>query len=167
MNKSLYLFVPALFLASCSNEESTTITTPDGDKVTATTNSDGTNGTFKVTTDEGEAVVTTGDNAKADLPYGLSVYPGGKVLSNVSASGNGGSGTMVAFASDASPADIIAHYKKFAADNGFKIEGEATMNDMMTFGAKKGSDAFQVTAQPDTSGQDGKTRAMVMAGMSG
>ncbi|NJM51641.1 MAG: hypothetical protein HC843_12860 [Sphingomonadales bacterium] len=135
--------------------------------MTATTDSEGDGGTISMETDEGKTVMSVGDKAEADLPYGLSVYPGGKVIQNVTASGNGGSGVMVNFTSKASPANVIAHYKKFAADNGFKLEGEATINDMMTIGAKKGDDSFQVMAQAGTDDQKGQTSVMVMAGMPG
>ncbi|MFC4292537.1 hypothetical protein ACFOWX_08940 [Sphingorhabdus arenilitoris] len=167
MKKTLILLLPIAALAACSNEKSSTITTPDGETVTATSDGDGDSGTYKVETDKGTTTVTTGSKATSDLPYGLTIYPGGKVLSNISSSGEGGSGTMLSYASNASPADIVAHYKKFAADNGFKIEGEASVNEMMTFGAKKGEDVFQITAQPDAAGSDGKTSVMVIAGMSG
>lgn len=167
------IFLPLIILSACGSGDERTVTVPDGEggEAQITTSTDGGDGgTFKAETDEGTMVATTGDKASGKLPYGLSVYPGAKVTMDVQGSdkGTGNSGSMVSFSTDASPQKVMEHYRGFAAANGFATEGEATIDKMMTFGAKKPTgEAFTVTAQPDPAQQGGATQVMIMAGMGG
>lgn len=157
------LLVPALALSACGKSETTVASDGEGNKVSVVKDGAGdTNPDIKITTADGEMTIKTGDQ-NSPLPLGLALPPGSKVLSNMSASSpdGKGSGGIVAFETDAKPADVAAFYKQQAGAKGMKIEAEMTTGETVSITAK-GTDesGFNVTAQP----AGAKTAVTIYAG---
>ena len=111
-------------LAGCGNPADGTYETEDG-TVTLETDTSGGETEMRMTDEDGnEAVYTTGANADIDLPAGFTIYPGADVTSTTALTGNDGQGAMVMMSSEASPADMMAHYRKQAEAAGIEIQME-------------------------------------------
>ena len=141
----------ALALTACGSERSGTITTEDGETVEYATDSDSSGETtMRITGPDGEEVVSrTGAGVDIELPDGISMYPGAKIVSNTVVSGGSeGSGSMIMFESSDSPEEITQHYRKQAEDAGIAIQIDAKMEDAHMIAGEKKSDnsSFMVTA---------------------
>lgn len=158
-------------LAACgSNEDSTTVTTADGQEVKITTDSD-TNresGTITFEGKDGEGKITFGDAAaKQGLPLDLPVYPGGEVKGAfMGGDAKGGSGGMATVMTKDAPAKVTAYYKSEAERRGFVIQTQSTTTtdkgETASFSAKgEGDSTLVVTATPS---EDGGTAVVIMGG---
>lgn len=149
MRNGLVAIAAVLVLAGCGNSNeiaSGTVTDGNGDAARYSVKQDGATTTTTVTTDEGTAVVRTGD-AEAALPPGLALYPGAKLTSSTTVEGGGAdkSGTILSFESPDSPGEITAFYKAAAQKAGYAIEGEVKMGEMEMLGGKSGDKGFNLT----------------------
>jgi hypothetical protein len=156
-------------LSACGNEKTTTVTTEDGKevKITANGGNSAESGTITFEGKDGSGKIVYGeDAAKAGLPLGLPVYPGGEVQGAFSGGDKDSKGGMVTVITSDPPAKVIEFYKAEASKRGFGIEGSATAaaggSNMTSFSAMgKGGETLMVTASP---GEGGKTQAMIIAG---
>lgn len=162
-------FAMVLALAACGKEEdTTTITTADGNevKVTSQSGDDGESGTITFEGKDGEGKISFGDAAaKQGLPLGMPVYPGGEVRGAFMGgnSGDGSAGGMATVTTGDAPAKVIAFYKAEAEKRGLKIETQASSSsDMASFTAKgDGNASLVVTATP---ADNGGTAATIVGG---
>ncbi len=161
-----------LALTACgSNEDTTTVTTADGEEIKITSDTDKNNesGTITFEGKDGEGKITFGDAAaKEGLPLGLPVYPGGEVkgafMGGSDKDGTGG-GMATVLTKDA-PAKVTAFYKAEAEKRGFKINTQSTATsdkgETASFSAKGDNDStLVVTATPNESGG---TAAVIIGG---
>jgi hypothetical protein len=168
--KHLLTLTALLALSACgSNDETTTVTTADGEeiKITSDTDKDNESGTITFEGKDGEGKITFGDAAaKQGLPLGLPVYPGGEVKGAFMGGGTGESGGMATVMTKAAPATVVDFYKAEAERRGFKINTRSTSTtekgEMASFSAK-GADGgtLVVTATP---AEDGGTAAVIIGG---
>ena len=149
-------------LAACGGERSGTIETGDGDTAEYSIDQDGTETTTTVETADGKMTIQTGEGGDVALPEGFTVYPGAKVTSNMSVDGGDGKGTMITMQSDASPEDMVAHYRKQAVAAGYKISMEMNndSNRIIAGETSSGEGGFTFSAGPSGDG----TAAQLMIG---
>ncbi len=170
--RHLIPLVAILALTACgSNEDTTTVTTADGEEIKITSDTDKNNesGTITFEGKDGEGKITFGDAAAREgLPLGLPVYPGGEVkgafMGGSDKDGTGGG--MATVLTKDSPAKVIGFYKSEAEKRGFKINTQSTSTsdkgETANFSAKGDNDAtLVVTATPNESGG---TAAVIMGG---
>ena len=160
-----------LALTACgSNDDTTTVTTADGEeiKITSDTDKDSESGTITFEGKDGEGKITFGDAAAKDgLPLGLPVYPGGEVKGAfMGGSDKDGTGGMATVLTKDAPAKVTAFYKAEAEKRGFKINTQSTATsdkgETASFSAKGDNDStLVVTATPNESGG---TAAVIMGG---
>jgi hypothetical protein len=165
-------FAALLALTACgSSDETTNVTTADGDeiKIKSDTDSNSDSGTITFEGKDGEGKITFGDAAaKEGLPLGLPVYPGGEVKGAFMGGSDkdGSAGGMATVITKDSPAKIVAFYKDEAEKRGLKIESQATStsstSNMTSFTAKGANESsLIVTATPS---DDGGTAAVIIGG---
>lgn len=148
-------------LAACSSEKSGTFETEDGEQGEYTVDSDGGGAKASITTDEGTFTMQSGDDVKADLPDGFTVYPGAKVVSATNVDGGGTKGSLVMMETTDAPDKVAAFYRKQAEAAGIKIEMEMTINGGKMIGGKgEGGKMFSL----NTTNNDGKTGIQLTAG---
>lgn len=159
-------------LAACNNDKSTTITTSDGKEVKITADGDNSAGNGTITfegKDGEEGKITFGDAAaKAGLPLGLPVYPGGEVKGAFTGTGGAGQGIggMATVMASAEAAKVIEFYKAEAEKRGYAIKSQTTnttdKGSSASFTAKgKDDSSLVVTATP---AEGGKTAAVIIGG---
>lgn len=158
-------------LSACgSNDNTTTVTTADGQEVKITTDSDADkqSGTITFEGKDGEGKITFGDAAaKQGLPLGLPVYPGGEVKGAfMGGDAKGGSGGMATVMTKDGPSKVAAYYKAEAERRGFAIQTQSTTTtdkgETASFSAKgEGDSTLVVTATPS---EDGGTAVVIMGG---
>ncbi|WP_284126023.1 hypothetical protein [Parerythrobacter aestuarii] len=154
----------ALALAACGSENSGTFETEDGEQGEYTVDSDGDGMNATITTEEGTATMRSGENVKADLPDGYTIYPGAKVVSVTNVDGTGHKGSLVMMESADSPDKIASFYKKQAEAAGIKIEMEMTINGgKMLAGKGEGDRIFSI----NTTNNDGTTGIQLTVGQGG
>jgi hypothetical protein len=156
-------------VAGCGgNEETTTVTTADGDEVriSQSKDSDGENGTITFEGKDGEGKITFGDGAAGQpLPLGLPVYPGGTVKGTFTGSGGSGNvGGMATIVSTDAADKVVAYYKEQAQARGFAIKSQTTSTtekgSVASFTAEgKGGGTLIVTATPQ---DEGGTAAVII-----
>lgn len=148
-------------LAACSSEKSDTFETEDGEKGEYTVNSDDGGMNATITTKDGTATMQSGENVKADLPLGFTVYPGATVVSATNVDGGGTKGSLVMMETDEAPDKVAAFYRKQAEAAGINIEMEMTINGGEMIGGKgDGGKMFSL----NTTNNDGKTGIQLTAG---
>ena len=161
-----------LALAACgSNDDSTTITTADGEeiKITSDTDDNKDSGTITFEGKDGEGKITFGDAAaKEGLPLGLPVYPGGEIKGAFMGSSDkdGAGGGMATVLAKDTPAKVTAFYKAEAEKRGFKINTQSTTTsdkgETASFSAKSDNEStLVVTATPN---ETGGTAAVIIGG---
>lgn len=123
-------------LAACGSENSGTFETSEGEKGEYTVDSDGDGMNATVTTPDGTATMQSGENVKADLPDGFTVYPGAKVVSATNVDSPQSKGALVIMETTDSPDKVAAFYRKQAEAAGIKIEMEMTVNGGKMIGGK-------------------------------
>jgi hypothetical protein len=154
-----------LALSACGNDKTTTVTTSDGKEVKITADgensSDSGTFTFEGQDGEGKGKVTFGDAAaKAGLPLGLPVYPGGEVKGAFIGQGGAGEGMggMATVLTSANADAVIGFYKTEATKRGYEIKSQSTTTtdkgSTASFTAKGKNDAsLIVTVSPESSGK--------------
>ncbi|TSB04330.1 hypothetical protein [Sphingorhabdus contaminans] len=153
-------FAALLALTACgSKEETTTVTTADGQEIKITSDADNNSesGTITFEGKDGEGKITFGDAAaKEGLPLGMPVYPGGEVKGAFMGGSEkeGSAGGMATVMTKDAPAKVVDFYKKEAEKRGLKIESQATSSaNMASFTAKGANDSsLVVTATPSDEG---------------
>jgi hypothetical protein len=129
-----------------------------------------TGGGHKITiqSDKGQAKVEIATDEKGlsvKTPDFVSIYPGAKVLSSLTGADDSANGGGVAYTTSASPADVIAFYRKKAKAEGMKETMNAEMGGTRILAAKneKTGESFHVNAVPS----DGGTQASLFWSKSG
>lgn len=157
------ILTAVLALAACSDEKTTTITTEDGKKATITASGDEQSGSATIKGENGEEVTfSMGDAAAGSkLPMDMPVYPGAKVVSNVSGVADGKGGAMVTMTTRDSPDKVGAFYKAEAKKRGLTSNvAESRMGGMSNFTAEnKSGDKFVANVTP---GKDGENQVMLV-----
>lgn len=163
--RPIFILTAIAALAACSNDKTTTVTTAEGKEVKITTDGSNTSDsgtiTFEGQDGEGKGKITFGDAAaKAGLPLGLPVYPGGEVKGAFMGEGAAGAGMggMATVLTSAEPAAVLAYYKAEATKRGYEIKSQSTnttdKGTMASFTAKgKDDGSLIVTVTPESSGK--------------
>ncbi|MEM9501732.1 MAG: hypothetical protein AAF941_07790 [Pseudomonadota bacterium] len=151
-----------LALAGCGSEQSGEFTTEDGETGEYTIDSETGETSATITTPDGEAVLRSGANVPVDLPGGFTVYPGAKVVTNTEVTHDGGKGSMLMLETDASPDEVVAHYRKQAEAADVEIQLEMSMNGGQMIGGE-GPDGTTFTLNA-SAGDEGKTEAQLILG---
>lgn len=100
---------------------------------------------------DGIATLRSGPNVPVTLPMGFSLYPGARVVGNSLVTRSGGSqNTLLTFDTDASAAQVIAHYREQAKAAGFAIALEAETGDTFIMVGERGSAKISATATQGT-----------------
>lgn len=159
-------FIPILatasLLAACGSERSGEFTTEDGESGEYTIDTESGETTARIETEDGVATLRSGADVPVDLPNGFTIYPGAKIITNTVVDSAQGSGNMVLMETDASPDNVIAHYRKQAEAAGIEIQMELTVNDgKMIGGEAPGGGVFSLNASNDG---EGPTSAQLMIG---
>ncbi|UIP07933.1 hypothetical protein LY632_05920 [Erythrobacter sp. SDW2] len=151
----------AIALAACSSEKSGSFETEGGERGEYTVDSidGGMNAT--ITTKDGTATMQSGENVKADLPDGFTVYPGAKVVSATNVDSPESKGSLLMMETSDSPDKVAAFYRKQAEAAGIKIEMEMTVNGGKMIGGK-GPDERVFSL--NTTNNDGKTGIQLTVG---
>ena len=150
-----------LMLASCGSEKEGTFETSEGERGSYSIDEDGGTATATIKTDDGTAVMRSGQDVPIDLPDGFTIYPGAKVVSNTTFSQADSSGSLIVLESEAEPDEIAAHYRKQAEAAGIDIQLEMSVNGgKMIGGEGPGGQVFSLNANSD----GGKTSAQLMLG---
>ncbi|MEL6877048.1 MAG: hypothetical protein AAGL68_02995 [Pseudomonadota bacterium] len=136
MRQLAFVIASTLLLAACGSETSGTIEGEDGEVGEYSIDSESGETTATIKTDEGEAVIRSGENIDVDLPAGFSVYPGAKVVHNTSVTQGATTGAMVVMESEDTAEDIAEFYRQQADGAGIKIEFEMSMDDGQMLGGK-------------------------------
>lgn len=136
-------------LAGCGSESSGTIDGENGERGEYTIDESTGETKATITTDEGTATLRSGADVEVDLPDGFTAYPGANVVSNTVVSQAQGSGAMLFFETDDSPAEVIAFYKRQAEAAGVKLQLDASINGgSMIGGESEDGITFSVNANP-------------------
>ena len=155
MRMFLTAICTATLLAACGPDREGTFETDDGGEGSYSFEEDGESGTIQFTDGEGgEVSIDIGEDAEAALPDGFSVYPGAKVATTATMGGTRESGSMLALESPASPANIVAHYRREAEAAGYEIEMEGRAGDSYTVNATKGGETMMVQSSAEGSGSN-------------
>lgn len=142
------LAVISLSLAACGDGSSDLFPEEDGSGSGAAINADGSSASTKTTieTSEGGTITQeTGANLAVELPAGLTLFPGAKVVANTRTSSDQGNQTTIMFESKAAPVDVIAHYKKQAEEADLELPIALTFEDSSTIAGDRASDGLKLT----------------------
>lgn len=145
--------VAALSVAGCGSKSETevasgTYTDPETGKTAdykISSTKDGGSDKVTIKTEDGEVQFGTG----AELPAGLTPYPGSKMTGGFAGSSEGKQGGLASFEVKAKAADVVAHYRKQIEAAGLKVKSEMTAGDTIIIGAEKADDektSIQITA---------------------
>ena len=162
--RATILLVPTILLAGCGSDASGTFETGDGEEGSYTIDQDGDEMTARITGDDGTAIIRSGEGVSVDLPDGYSMYPGTNIVSSTTMSGGSTKGSMILFESDASPEDLIAHFRKQAEADGIEIKMEMKTGAGQILSGE-GSDGriFSITVNNDS----GKSTGNLLVGRDG
>ena len=140
-----------VLVAACGKSADKNSVTISGNGGNVTVSGD--SGHMIMKSDDGKTTVEVNSNGIGNvaMPDFAPLYPGAKVLSSVTGSGNGG-GAMVMFKVAAAPADIIAFYKQKTAAAGMGETLNASEGAGMMFVASKDKKTVQVIATKSDSG---------------
>ncbi len=126
-----FIVTVSLALAACSSgsevEESSFEIDSESGEVSAT-----------ITNDEGTATLQSGEKSVAKLPMGFSLFPGAEVVNSTTFERDGTTISITSLASDASPAQLVAHYREEAEAAGIEIKLEMSVNDGQMIGGDDG-----------------------------
>lgn len=159
--RSVLTLAATIALAACSSEKSGTFETEGGEKGEYTVDSDNEGVSATVTTPEGTATMQSGENVKADLPDGFTVYPGAKVVSATNVDSPQSKGALVIMETGDAPDKVAAFYRKQAEAAGIKIDMEMTVNGGQMIGGK-GPDERVFSL--NTTSNDGNTGIQLTVG---
>jgi hypothetical protein len=99
-----------------------------------------------IETEEGPATLRSGRDVPVELPEGFSLHPGSRVTSNSVIRQGERSGAVILFETEATPEEVIAHYRREAEAAGFALETDTVMGDSLMLGGESAGVAFQATA---------------------
>lgn len=104
--------------------------------------------------EDGTTTMHAGETVVPRLPEGFSIYPGAAIRNTVQIGRDEGTGVMVSLASEDSPADLVAFYRRQAEAAGVDIELDMQTGAMtMIAGEAPGGTSFVFQA----SGATGET----------
>ncbi|WP_164116630.1 hypothetical protein [Sphingorhabdus sp. Alg239-R122] len=148
--------VASLALAGCSKERSGTFTDDEGNVTEYTVDGDTENSTVKISSDDGDMTIEAGKDIAANLPDGVTTYPGAKILSsaNMSNSEDRKGSSMVQMETPDSKDKIVKYYKDSFKAKGIDVETEITA-DKMSMMAGKAKDGTVVSVMVNEAGDDG------------
>jgi len=161
--RTLLVSAACIVLTACGSSDSGTVETEDGEVAYEVDESADGSVSATVTNEDGETVVfESGADADVQLPDGFSLYPGATVVSSTVAMSGDTGGSIVVMNVDASPADVIAYYRKEAEAAGVEIQSVIAGNGSEVIGGE-GPDglAFALNAFP---GPEGQTMAQLTVG---
>lgn len=150
--RAIAILLTVSMLAACSeaSEDETTVTTAGGE----VTIDDTERGDIRITSKDGQSVTVDqrGGN-DAQWPEGFDPYPGATVTSDIAMGGESGSGKIIAFTSDDTPAEVAEFYRRQAEAAGFAIEMELTTDGgTMLAGERPDGTGFAINASADEGG---------------
>ncbi len=148
--------VASLALAACSKERSGTFTDDEGNVTEYTVDGDNENSTVEIKSDDGNMTINAGKDVTANLPDGVTTYPGAKILSsaNMNSSEDSKGGAMVQMETPDSKDKIVKYYKDSFKAKGIDVETEVTA-DKMSMMAGKAKDGTVVSVMVNEAGDDG------------
>ena len=162
MLRTTSLFAATVVLAACGSDRSGEFTTEDGESGEYSIDSSTGETTARIETPDGEATLRSGANVPVELTDGFSVYPGATILSNTVVNQGEGKGNLVLMQIDASPEEVIKHYRDQAEAAGFDIQIEMSVNDGKMIGGEGPQDSFFSVNASRTEGEP--TQAQLMLG---
>ena len=145
-------------VAGCGKSSEKTYVSKDG---SVTVSNAGNSGHMTVNSGNGTAVMdfNADGGVHATMPEFAPLYPGAKVTSSIVANSTDGTkGAQVSFTVSASPADVIAFYKKNVDAAGLAQTMNMNQGDTMMLTAGKDKKALTVTVGK----QDGGSQVMVI-----
>ncbi|OBX20756.1 hypothetical protein A9995_03455 [Erythrobacter sp. QSSC1-22B] len=107
-----------------------------------------------VNNEDGTTTMRAGERVVPRLPEGFSIYPGAEIRNTIQIGRNDAAGVMVSLASEDSPADLVAFYRRQAEAAGIAIELHLE-TDAMTMIAGEAPDGTSFAFQ--SSGETGET----------
>ncbi len=148
--------IAGLALTACSNERSGTFTDDEGNVTEYSVDGDGENSTVEITTSDGNVTVNAGKDVSANLPDGITTYPGAKILSsaNMSASEDLEGAAMVQMETSADKDAVMKYYRDAFSSNAIKVETEVTA-DKMSMMTGTAQDGTTVSIMVNEAGDDG------------
>lgn len=155
-----------LILAGCGGEESAVYDESEADQAAAAIARGEEDVTIRSETGD-EIRVRTGE-ASGPLPGGMPAYPGANRTGGYSANSTGaegGSGQIVAFSTDDSPAEVIAFYREAIEDSGREITASMDMGQMQSLSVTDTDDRGGFTITATETGQG--TSITIAGGRSG
>lgn len=164
MRKIAQAFVigSAMALAACGSETSGTFTNEDGDEGSYSFENE--DGEFSANVTDGDtrlSINAGGDNA-VDLPYGFTIYPGAKVLGNISIDQADGEAAILTMTTTESAKNVANHYKREANAAGITIKEEMNRDEMSILSGESAEGVgFNLSASPTG---DGLTSVSLMIG---
>lgn len=117
---------------------------------------------IRIDTPGGEAKVVTGADVRPDLPPGIAVYPGAKVVSvsNVGLDGKSG-GAVVSMETGDAPDKVVSWYRDAAGSAGYKIDASLQTGGLTVLsGRADHGGEFSVTATK----REGGSSVQLLAG---
>jgi hypothetical protein len=164
--RHLIPFAALLALTACgSKEDTTTVTTADGEEIKITSDADNNSesGTITFEGKDGEGKITFGDAASGQkLPLDMPVYPGGEVKGTFTGGDGKGEGGMATVMTKDPAAKVIDFYKAEAGKRGYAIKTTSSANNMASFSAEgKDGETLVITASP---AEGEGTAAVIMGG---
>jgi hypothetical protein len=152
MRTFLMMATATLALAACGGEK-TVYSDADGNEVKVTREGDGEASEIKIESADGTATVNIeGGGSDANLPLGLAMYPGAKVVSTMMTNADGKSGGMVVMETSADRDTVVDWYRKAVEAKGFKIESEITTQELKSISGTNGSGSFSLQVTPTETG---------------
>lgn len=153
----------AVSLAACGNQQTQTVTGPDGSKSTVTTSNDG--AAYKIESKgpegAGSMVIGAGAQWPADAPAVFQAYPGAVVTTSVSSTQGGETSSMVTFTSKDPVEKVLEFYKSRLVSAGLQSQSMTDANGMKMFGGTtKDGLNFSLMVSP----QEGETTGSITYG---
>lgn len=146
-----------LSVTACGSERSVDFETEDGDPGEYTIDSETGESSFTIATDEGEISMRSGADVPIDLPNGIALMDGARVMSNTVVNQVDGMGTMITFESGSSPEEVVEYYRTQAENAGIEIQIETNMNGGRMIGGESESGlTMSVIANPTEDGSTGQ-----------
>jgi len=164
VKRLIVMMAGTAMLAACGSEDTTTVTTADGE-AEYTVDRDSGAADIQIRGNDGETVsIRSGANLAAELPDGFSIYRGAEVTNSTTLQSKDGAGINVMMTSKASPEQMVEFYRKQAEGAGFSIEMDMkTSNTHMISGRNSSDGVFSFNASTGTSG-DTTAHLMIGAG---
>src|SRR5690606_19277912 len=162
VKRLIVMMAGTAMLAACGSEDTTTVTTADGE-AEYTVDRDSGAADIQIRGNDGETVsIRSGANLAAELPDGFSIYRGAEVTNSTTLQSKDGAGINVMMTSKASPEQMVEFYREQAEDAGFSIEMDMKTSNTHMISGRNGTDGvFSFNA---STGSDGETTGHLMVG---